>query len=248
MRDEAAIGDATMRAMEQEFQHARLLGDPVLQSDNSTDLSSLLRGWATQETLDGDNAFFCEHCATHAQDTSLEEGPEAEGSESEGNEAEAVLDGLKRNVSFYLGKNASASVEAIATREEDDDELPVKQQLHRTKARKQCRLTQAPRVLTITIKRFMHDEEGRSWKVGNQVQFEEVLEVGAIQDTGNMRYQLTGVVEHQGGMGGGHYVAYVRSGDGRWWYISDDCVSESSSEAARTSQAYILWYEQVDQH
>ena len=38
-------------------------------------------------------------------------------------------------------------------------------------------------------------------------------------DDGRCRYRLQGVVVHSGGIAGGHYVAYVRSG-GRWFYIS----------------------------
>ena len=39
-------------------------------------------------------------------------------------------------------------------------------------------------------------------------------------------YQLTGVIEHRGGMQGGHYTSYIRDADkgGVWYHISDDKV------------------------
>lgn len=75
-------------------------------------------------------------------------------------------------------------------------------------------------------------------------------------DKEKYNYRLVGVVEHLGGMRGGHYVAYVRGAklEGKtqkenegclWYHASDVYVRESSLEEVLGCEAYILFYEQV---
>jgi len=81
-------------------------------------------------------------------------------------------------------------------------------------------------------------------------------------------YRLRGLVVHSGGMGGGHYVAYVRqpkkctptretssaeqseaateNEKDEWLYISDTHVSAVPASRVRKAQAYLLFYERVD--
>ena len=60
------------------------------------------------------------------------------------------------------------------------------------------------------------------------------------------KYQLRGVVEHSGGLSGGHYVAYVRrAGDTAWHYISDRHVRPVTSEEVFGAEAYLLFYERA---
>ena len=58
------------------------------------------------------------------------------------------------------------------------------------------------------------------------------------------RYELYAVVEHMGGMNGGHYVAYVRlpSAPPVWYLVSDASVQRSSEADALRAQAYLLFY------
>lgn len=69
-------------------------------------------------------------------------------------------------------------------------------------------------------------------------------------------YRLVGAVEHSGSMGGGHYVAYVRGdkiqgkshravGSPSWFYASDAHVREVSFSEVLKSEAYILFYERL---
>eukprot|EP00903_Cladosiphon_okamuranus_P012270 g11508.t1 len=57
-------------------------------------------------------------------------------------------------------------------------------------------------------------------------------------------YDLWGVVNHYGGLGGGHYTAYALNViDKRWYEFSDDRVSVVDNEADLvTSAAYVLFY------
>lgn len=55
-------------------------------------------------------------------------------------------------------------------------------------------------------------------------------------------YDLMGVCCHSGGLGGGHYVAHVKSiEDGAWYQHNDSSVSESRS-MGHESSAYLLFY------
>jgi len=59
-------------------------------------------------------------------------------------------------------------------------------------------------------------------------------------------YKLYGVVNHiGGGMGSGHYTAYVRSG-GQWFCCNDDHIYSISEEDIVTPHAYLLFYARSD--
>ncbi|CAM9950415.1 unnamed protein product, partial [Sphacelaria rigidula] len=58
-------------------------------------------------------------------------------------------------------------------------------------------------------------------------------------------YDLWGVVNHYGGLGGGHYTAFVRNEhDDGWYEVSDDHVSVvENDENLVTPAAYVLFYQ-----
>jgi len=60
-------------------------------------------------------------------------------------------------------------------------------------------------------------------------------------------YNLIGVSNHYGGLGGGHYTAYAKnSQDGEWHYFDDSSVSLSSETRVVTKAAYMLVYQRQD--
>ena len=59
-------------------------------------------------------------------------------------------------------------------------------------------------------------------------------------------YNLFGVTEHSGGLGGGHYKATAQNFNNKRWYaFNDDCVRETDASTAVTPRAYILFYQRV---
>ena len=54
-------------------------------------------------------------------------------------------------------------------------------------------------------------------------------------------YRLSGVVVHSGGLGAGHYIAYVKTPKG-WFYISDSHVASVPQSKVAQCQAYLLFY------
>jgi ubiquitin carboxyl-terminal hydrolase 8 len=57
------------------------------------------------------------------------------------------------------------------------------------------------------------------------------------------KYELYGVCNHSGGVMGGHYTAYVKNANGKWYHFNDTNVSEVvSSESIISTKAYVLFY------
>lgn len=67
-----------------------------------------------------------------------------------------------------------------------------------------------------------------------------------LGDATRPEYELAAVVEHHGGIGGGHYTAFRRIIEAnercRWLHCSDGSVSEVSLEEVLSAQAYLLFY------
>jgi ubiquitin carboxyl-terminal hydrolase 8 len=56
-------------------------------------------------------------------------------------------------------------------------------------------------------------------------------------------YELYGVCNHSGGVLGGHYTAYVKNANGKWYHFNDTTVSEIDKvESIITPKAYCLFY------
>jgi len=58
-------------------------------------------------------------------------------------------------------------------------------------------------------------------------------------------YELYGVVNHIGGMGSGHYTAFVKC-SGRWLCCNDDRVCPISEQDVVSANAYLLFYARSD--
>jgi len=122
-------------------------------------------------------------------------------------------------------------------------------------ADKALRVARPPKVLTVHLKRFQQNFNGRLTKTSKDVEFGNILDITPYcteeaRKKYPMIYQLFGLVVHSGSMTGGHYVAYVRKrpirGTPAWYYFSDSVHKRLSSFAqVKKQQAYILFYQQV---
>lgn len=193
-----------------------------------------------------------------------------------------------------------------------------------TNATKQFLISNPPAVLILHLKRFQVGPRCMFRKLARHVSFPMTLDIASfcgskVKNLPNIQrhqkklmYSLYGVVEHSGGMHGGHYVAYVKvrpqiskddprwkhlpegskaeldradeqkarmeeallqkndSDDsvdeineeelgavggsdepvitappGKWYYVSDSRVTESSEEIVKNVEAYLLFYERI---
>ncbi|KAF1774409.1 Ubiquitin specific protease domain [Phytophthora cactorum] len=61
------------------------------------------------------------------------------------------------------------------------------------------------------------------------------------------KYNLYGVVNHQGALGGGHYTAYAKNFvDDQWYYYDDERVRVVEDQQVVSPSAYLLFYVRSD--
>lgn len=62
------------------------------------------------------------------------------------------------------------------------------------------------------------------------------------------KYELYAVCNHSGGVQGGHYTAYIKNANGKWYHFNDTTVSEiATSDSIITPKAYVLFYRKKTQ-
>jgi ubiquitin C-terminal hydrolase len=55
-------------------------------------------------------------------------------------------------------------------------------------------------------------------------------------------YDLYGICNHVGGTMGGHYTAYIKNSNGKWYHFNDTVVSEIQESHIITPNAYCFFY------
>jgi len=127
---------------------------------------------------------------------------------------------------------------------------------------KKMDLWDAPRILVIHLKRFLYERVGGP--LGERVQRDKINDlvrfpiqgfdiapmlVGAKTGKPTV-YDLFAVSNHMGGLGGGHYTAYVKATDGAWWLMNDGNYTKVEKEDEESqivsTSAYVLFYMRRD--
>ncbi|KAK7791794.1 hypothetical protein R5R35_008811 [Gryllus longicercus] len=127
-----------------------------------------------------------------------------------------------------------------------DDAWYCKDCKRHQRATKKFDLWMLPKILIIHLKRFYYNRFRRD-KIDTMVEF-PLANLDMSKFINNKKhppatYNLIGVCNHYGGMGGGHYTAYALNKIDRHWYSFDDHhVSATSPESVITSAAYVLFY------
>ncbi|XP_050549954.1 ubiquitin carboxyl-terminal hydrolase 16 isoform X5 [Spodoptera frugiperda] len=134
-----------------------------------------------------------------------------------------------------------------------------------TNATKRFLVSSPPAILILHLKRFQIGPRCMFRKMSKHVDFPTVLDLAPFCAMDKVRklpnvaraqtallYSLYGVVEHSGGMHGGHYVAYVkvrgrvRAGDPRWWFLpkgGNSAPAAAAGDADRDSDSELSGYE-----
>lgn len=116
-------------------------------------------------------------------------------------------------------------------------------------ATKRFSLERAPIVLCIQLKRF----NVMGGKLGKQIQISQNLDLSkhlakSSEQNQNCYYRLVSMVTHLGGSAsGGHYTAIGITPNGNFYQYDDSCVSTISTENVLRTNAYVLFYEVVQQ-
>ncbi|KAG0199659.1 CSN-associated deubiquitinating enzyme Ubp12 [Mortierella sp. GBA30] len=115
-------------------------------------------------------------------------------------------------------------------------------------ATKKLDIWRLPDILVVHLKRFSHTRAWRD-KIDAMVDFPinglDLSGKALKEEDGDENvYDLFGVSNHMGGLGGGHYTAYAKNEKlGRWFNFDDSHVSPvGDEESIKSSSAYLLFY------
>ena len=119
-------------------------------------------------------------------------------------------------------------------------------------ARKKLDLWRLPEILVVHLKRFSYSRYMKN-KLDTFVNFPihdlDMTKYAKHTSGGDQPhiYELYAVINHYGGLGGGHYSAYAKLiKEDSWYHFDDSHVSSVNEEETRTSAAYLLFYRRVD--
>ena len=107
------------------------------------------------------------------------------------------------------------------------------------------KIRELPTTLVIHVKRCKKDLT----KIRTEVDFpDEFVVDGSLlkEEVAPGKYKLIGVVEHAGGVAGGHYTAHVLSAGGTWVFCDQQEVMSSTRRKAHSESAYMLFYDLIE--
>jgi len=118
-------------------------------------------------------------------------------------------------------------------------------------ASKKLDLWRLPEILVVHLKRFSYSRYMKN-KLDTFVNF-PIHDLNMSKYVKQMSrgdrqpmYELYAVINHYGGLGGGHYSAYAKLvEEDNWYHFDDSHVSSVNEDAIRTSAAYVLFYRRV---
>ena len=116
----------------------------------------------------------------------------------------------------------------------------------KVRARKQLSLWDSPNTLVITLSRF-RTMGNLADKIRHKVRFGQKLDLSPFISgpPGKHLYELVALVNHDGGIGGGHYTADVKGKfDKKWQFFSDE-RTHTATGSPDFEKAYCLYFEKI---
>ncbi|CAJ1881957.1 unnamed protein product [Sphenostylis stenocarpa] len=152
---------------------------------------------------------------------------------------------MQESVSIYKCLEAFLKVEPLGP--EDMWYCPTCKEPQQ--ATKKLDLWRLPEILVVHLKRFSYSRYFKN-KLETLVDFPiNNLDLSTYVVYGNSqstnRYMLYAISCHYGGLGGGHYTAFVRYGDDKWYDFDDSRVEPVNEDMIKTPAAYVLFYRKV---
>lgn len=119
------------------------------------------------------------------------------------------------------------------------------------RARRHLRILSLPPLLSLHLKRFSFLLGQGAKKASDRLAFplsglslDLFAATGTSREVGTAEYDLVSVVAHHGAsLTSGHYTAYVKASDERWYHVDDIRVTLVSPEQVQNCDAYVLFYE-----
>jgi len=109
--------------------------------------------------------------------------------------------------------------------------------------RKKIQFWSFPNILVIDFKRFNNRFQKNQILITFPLENLDLSNYVIGYKKESYKYDLYGVCNHSGGVMGGHYTAYVKNANGKWYHFNDTNVSEvGTHEQIVSPKAYVLFY------
>ena len=110
-------------------------------------------------------------------------------------------------------------------------------------AKKQLLFWSLPEILIITLKRYSNSVNKNQALVHFPLENMDMSSYIVGYDKFSYNYDLCGICNHSGGVFGGHYTAYVKNANGKWYHFNDPNVEEVNDTTKLISpKSYCLFY------
>ena len=109
-------------------------------------------------------------------------------------------------------------------------------------AEKNIKFWSLPEVLVVTVKRFDNNGRKNQQMVDFPLENLDMREHIVGYDKDSYMYDLYGICNHSGGTSGGHYTAYVKNANGKWYHFNDTNCNEVDLGSLKSPYAYCFFY------
>lgn len=107
---------------------------------------------------------------------------------------------------------------------------------------KQIMFWSFPNVLVIDLKRFNSSNKKNQSLIDFPIENLDLSPYVIGYNKDSYVYDLYGVCNHNGNVHGGHYTAFIKNANGKWYHFNDTIVTEIEESNIITPKAYCLFY------
>jgi ubiquitin C-terminal hydrolase len=102
-----------------------------------------------------------------------------------------------------------------------------------------------PEILIISFKRFNNYNKKINTIITTPTYNLDLSKYVVGYDKESYKYDLFGVCNHSGGCLGGHYTAFVKNANNKWYHFNDTSVSEVNENNIITNKGYCYFYKKI---
>ena len=125
----------------------------------------------------------------------------------------------------------------------DDNKIFNEKTNKKENATKQILFWSLPDILVITLKRFLNNGRKEKSLVDFPINDLDLSKYVIGYDRHSYVYDLYGICNHSGGTAGGHYYAYVKNANEKWYEFNDARVEEFTNlDKLKSPYAYCFFY------
>ena len=148
------------------------------------------------------------------------------------------------NIPMALEGTLEKSIELYTATEilEGDNMVLNDKTKKKEKAEKNIKFWSLPEILLITLKRFDNNNVKDQRLVDFPLEDLDLTEYVVGYDKDSYKYDLYGICNHSGGSSGGHYTAFVKNANNKWYHFNDTNCNEVGLGELKTPKAYCFFY------